>query len=48
MTRRPVPHASLTPLFDAMSAANLGNDQAAKARGRRIAGLLRAAESGDT
>ena len=47
MTAHREPHPSLKPLFDAMSAANLGNDQAAKARGR-IAGLLRAAESGDT
>lgn len=48
MTAHREPHPSLKPLFDAMSAANLGNDQAAKARGRRIAGLLRVAESGDT
>lgn len=45
-THRRSPHPSLTPLFDAMRAANLGTDPAATARGQRIATLLRAAQSG--
>ncbi len=43
----PEPHTSLTPLFDAMTAARLGNDPAAIARGQRLARLLRSAEGGE-